>query len=163
MGQMDGKVAIVTGSGRGIGQEIAFRLVRDGAKVVINDIDEAPAKETIAAIEKMGGKAVAYVGDVAKPDFGDRIVKTAVDAFGGLHVVVNNAGYTWDSVIQKMTDEQWYAILDVHLTAPFRILRAFQPYLKAQFEAESARGQRIVRKVVQISSTSGTRGNAGQI
>ena len=116
MGQMDGKVAIVTGSGRGIGKEIALRLVRDGAKVVINDIDEGPAKETIAEIEKMGGKAVACTGDVAKPDFGDRIVKTAVDAFGDCHVVVNNAGYTWDSVIQKMSDEQWYAILDVHLT-----------------------------------------------
>ena len=162
MGQMDGKVAIVTGSGRGIGQEIAFRLVRDGAKVVINDIDEAPAKETIAAIEKMGGKAVACVGDVSKPDFGDRIVKTAVDAFGGCHVVVNNAGYTWDSVIQKMSDEQWYAILDVHLTAPFRILRAFQIHLKEAVEKERAAGKRVVRKVVNISSTSGVNGNAGQ-
>ena len=84
MGQMDGKVAIVTGSGRGIGKEIALRLVRDGAKVVINDIDDAPAKETVAEIEKMGGKAVICAGDVAKPDFGDRIVKTAVDAFGEL-------------------------------------------------------------------------------
>src|SRR3984957_19299506 len=162
MGQMDGKVAIVTGSGRGIGKEIALRLVRDGAKVVINDIDEGPAKETIAEIEKMGGKAVACTGDVAKPDFGDRIVKTAVDAFGGCHVVVNNAGYTWDSVIQKMTDEQWYAILDVHLTAPFRILRAFFNHLKPAYEAEKARGERIVRKVVNISSTSGVNGNAGQ-
>ena len=163
MGQLDGKVAIVTGSGRGIGREIALRLVRDGAKVVINDIDEAPAKETIAEIEKLGGKAVACTGDVAKPDFGDRIVKTAIDAFGGCHVVVNNAGYTWDSVIQKMSDEQWYAILDVHVTAPFRILRAFAPYLRQQFEAESKRGERVVRKVVQISSTSGVRGNAGQV
>ena len=162
MGQMDGKVAIVTGSGRGIGQEIAFRLVRDGAKVVINDIDEGPAKETIAAIEKMGGKAVACVGDVAKPDFGDRIVKTAVDAFGDCHVVVNNAGYTWDSVIQKMSDEQWYAILDVHLTAPFRILRAFQQHFRQEVDKERAAGKRIVRKVVNISSTSGVNGNAGQ-
>ena len=162
MGQMDGKVAIVTGSGRGIGKEIALRLVRDGAKVVINDIDEAPAKETIADIEKMGGKAVACNGDVAKPDFGDRIVKTAVDAFGGCHVVVNNAGYTWDSVIQKMTDEQWYAILDVHLTAPFRILRAFQQHFRGEVEKERAAGKRIVRKVVNISSTSGVNGNAGQ-
>ena len=162
MGQMDGKVAIVTGSGRGIGQEIAFRLVRDGAKVVINDIDEAPAKETIAAIGKMGGKAVACVGDVSKPDFGDRIVKTAVDAFGDCHVVVNNAGYTWDSVIQKMSDEQWYAILDVHLTAPFRILRAFQIHFREAVEKERAAGKRIVRKVVNISSTSGVNGNAGQ-
>jgi 3-oxoacyl-[acyl-carrier protein] reductase len=153
MGQMDGKVAIVTGSGRGIGKEIALRLVRDGAKVVINDIDEAPAKETIAEIEKMGGKAVACNGDVAK---------AAVDAFGGCHVVVNNAGYTWDSVIQKMSDEQWYAILDVHLTAPFRILRAFQQHFRTEVEKERSAGKRIVRKVVNISSTSGVNGNAGQ-
>jgi 3-oxoacyl-[acyl-carrier protein] reductase len=162
MGQMDGKVAIVTGSGRGIGQQIALRLVRDGAKVVINDIDDAPAKETVALIEKMGGKAVACNGDVAKPDFGDRIVKTAVDAFGDCHVVVNNAGYTWDSVIQKMSDEQWYAILDVHLTAPFRVLRAFQQHFRQAVEKERSEGKRIVRKVVNISSTSGVNGNAGQ-
>ena len=162
MGQMDGRVAIVTGSGRGIGKEIALRLVRDGAKVVINDIDEGPAKETIAEIERLGGKAVACTGDVAKPDFGDRIVKTAVDAFGGCHVVVNNAGYTWDSVIQKMSDEQWYAILDVHLTAPFRILRAFQQHFRQEVDKERAAGKRIVRKVVNISSTSGVNGNAGQ-
>ncbi|MFI5032458.1 MAG: SDR family NAD(P)-dependent oxidoreductase [Reyranellales bacterium] len=162
MGQMDGKVAIVTGSGRGIGKEIALRLVRDGAAVVINDIDDAPAKETVAEIEKMGGKAVMCTGDVAKPDFGDRIVKTAVDAFGDCHVVVNNAGYTWDSVIQKMSDEQWYAILDVHLTAPFRILRAFQQHFRQAVEKERSEGKRIVRKVVNISSTSGVNGNAGQ-
>ena len=162
MGQMDGKVAIVTGSGRGIGREIALRLVRDGARVVINDIDEAPAKETIAEIEAMGGKAVACTGDVAKPDFGDRIVKTAVDAFGDCHVVVNNAGYTLDAVIQKMSDEQWYAILDVHLTAPFRVLRAFQQHFRQAVEKERSAGQRVVRKVVNISSTSGVNGNAGQ-
>ena len=162
MGQMDGKVAIVTGSGRGIGKGIALRLVRDGAKVVINDIDDAPAKETVEEIIKMGGKAVACNGDVAKPDFGDRIVKTAVDAFGDCHVVVNNAGYTWDSVIQKMSDEQWYAILDVHLTAPFRVLRAFQQHFRQAVEKERSEGKRIVRKVVNISSTSGVNGNAGQ-
>ena len=162
MGQLDGKVAIVTGSGRGIGKEIALRLVRDGAKVVINDIDDAPAKETVAEIEAMGGKAVACNGDVAKPDFGDRIVKTAIDAFGDCHVVVNNAGYTWDAVIQKMSDEQWYAILDVHLTAPFRVLRAFQQHFRQAVEKERSEGKRIVRKVVNISSTSGVNGNAGQ-
>src|ERR1041384_6781883 len=111
----------------------------------------------------MGGRAVACNGDVTAKDFGERIVSTAVERLGGLHVIVNNAGYTWDNVIQKMTDEQWYAIMDVHVTAPFRILRAFAPYLRSQFEAESNRGERIVRKVVQISSTSGVRGNAGQI
>ena len=162
MGQLDGKVAIVTGSGRGIGREIALRLVRDGAKVVINDIDEAPAKETIADIEKMGGKAVGCVGDVTAPDFGDRIVKTAVDAFGDCHIIVNNAGYTWDSVIQKMSDEQWYAMMDCHLTAPFRILRAAQPVLRGQHKADQEAGRRIIRKVVNVSSVAGLFGNAGQ-
>ena len=106
---------------------------------------------------------MACNGDVTAKDFGERIVDTAVQKLGGLHVIVNNAGYTWDNVIQKMTDEQWYAILDVHVTAPFRILRAFAPYLRSQFEAESKRGERVVRKVVQVSSTSGVRGNAGQV
>jgi 3-oxoacyl-[acyl-carrier protein] reductase len=162
MGQLDGRVAIVTGSGRGIGQQIALRLAGDGAKVVVNDLDPAPASETIALIESCGGEAVACNGDVTDTDFGDRIVATAVERFGGCHVVVNNAGYTWDSVIQKMSDEQWYAILDVHLTAPFRILRAFSTYLRPAVEAEQQAGRRIVRKIVNISSTSGVNGNAGQ-
>jgi len=163
MGQLDGKVAVVTGSGRGIGQQVALRLARDGAAVVVNDLDDAPARETIGLIEGRGGRAVACNGDVTAKDFGERIVDTAVRQLGGLHVIVNNAGYTWDNVIQKMTDEQWYAIMDVHVTAPFRILRAFAPYLRSQFEAEAKRGERVVRKVVQVSSTSGVRGNAGQV
>jgi 3-oxoacyl-[acyl-carrier protein] reductase len=163
MGQLDGRVALVTGSGRGIGQQIALRLARDGARVVVNDLDEAPAQDTIARIESMGGRAVACNGDVTAPDFGERIVQTAVGAFGGCHIVVNNAGYTWDNVIQKMNDEQWYAILDVHLTAPFRILRAFVNHLRPAVEAEQKAGQRVVRKVVNISSTSGVNGNAGQV
>jgi 3-oxoacyl-[acyl-carrier protein] reductase len=162
MGQLDGKVAIVTGSGRGIGREIALRLARDGARVVVNDIDETPALETIALIRALGSDAVACTGDVSAPDFGERIVKTALDAFGDAHIVVNNAGYTWDSVIQKMSDEQWDAILDVHLKAPFRILRAFFAHLKTAVEAEAKDGRRVVRKVVNISSTSGVNGNAGQ-
>lgn len=162
MGQLDGKVAIVTGSGRGIGQAIALRLARDGAAVVINDLDEAPANETRAMIESAGGRAVACNGDVAAPDFGERILQTAVESFGDCHVLVNNAGYTWDSVIQKMSDEQWYAILDVHLTAPFRILRAFVNHLRPAVEAERSAGQRVVRKVVNISSVSGVNGNPGQ-
>jgi 3-oxoacyl-[acyl-carrier protein] reductase len=163
MGQLDGKVAIVTGSGRGIGREVTLRLVRDGAAVVVNDLDEEPTRETIEQIQKLGGRAVACTGNVTTPDFGDRIVDTAVRQLGGLHIVVNNAGYTWDNVIQKMTDEQWYAILDVHVTAPFRILRAFANYIRPTVEAEAQRGIRVVRKVVNISSTSGTNGNAGQV
>src|SRR3954453_9291346 len=125
MGQLDGKVAVVTGSGRGIGQQGGLRLARDGRDGVVNDLDDAPAKETIAMIEKLGRRAVACSGDVTGKDFGDRIVDTAVKQLGVLHVIVNNAGYTWDNVIQKMTDEQGYAIMDVHVTAPVRILRAF--------------------------------------
>lgn len=163
MGQLNNRVAIVTGSGRGIGRSIAMRLVQAGASVVINDIDEEPAAQTVAEIQAGGGRAVACVGDVTAKDFGERIVASALDAFGDCHVVVNNAGYTWDSVIQKMSDEQWYAILDVHLTAPFRILRAFFNHLKPAVEAERRDGRRVVRKVVNISSTSGTNGNAGQV
>ena len=162
MAQLEGRAAIVTGSGRGIGREIALRLARDGASVVINDLDEAPAKEAVAEVERLGGRATACIGDVTEKDFGERIVKAALESFGACHIVVNNAGYTWDSVIQRMSDEQWYAILDVHLTAPFRVLRAFQQYLRTAVDEERKKGTRIVRKVVNISSTSGVNGNAGQ-
>jgi 3-oxoacyl-[acyl-carrier protein] reductase len=164
MGTLDGKVAIVSGSGRGIGREIAFKLASEGAKVVVNDLDAEPAKETVAAIEAAGGQAVACVGSVTDADFGERFVQTAVDDFGGLDIIVNNAGYTWDSVIQKMTDEQWDAILDVHLKAPFRILRAAQPVIAAAVKRAKAAGEPVpCRKVVNISSLAGTGGNAGQV
>src|SRR5882757_8771365 len=162
MGTLDGKVAIVSGSGRGIGREIALKLASEGAKVVVNDLDAEPAKETVAAIEAAGGQSVSCVGSVTDADFGERFVQTAVDNFGGLDIIVNNAGYTWDSVIQKMTDEQWDAILDVHLKAPFRILRAAQPVISAAAKAEKAQGVVRCRKVVNISSLAGTGGNAGQ-
>ena len=163
MGTLEGKVAIVSGSGRGIGREIALKLASEGAKVVVNDLDAEPAKDTVAAIEAAGGQAVACVGSVTDADFGDRFVAAAVDNFGGLDIIVNNAGYTWDSVIQKMTDEQWDAILDVHLKAPFRILRAAQPVIAAAVKAAKAAGEPVpCRKVVNISSLAGTGGNAGQ-
>ncbi|WP_086823026.1 SDR family NAD(P)-dependent oxidoreductase [Streptomyces sp. NRRL B-24572] len=155
MGTLDGKVAVVSGSGRGIGREVALKLAAEGASVVINDLDEEPAEETVADIVAGGGKAVACVGSVTEDDFADRFVATAVDAFGGLDIIVNNAGYTWDSVVQKMTDEQWDAILDVHLKAPFRVLRAAQPYIRAN-------PTDYHRKVVNISSVSGQYGNPGQ-
>jgi 3-oxoacyl-[acyl-carrier protein] reductase len=163
MNQLNGRVAIVTGSGRGIGQQIALRLARDGANIVVNDLDDVPAAETVRLVEGLGRNAVICNGDVTAPDFGERIIKTAVEQLGGVHILVNNAGYTLDSVIQKMTDEQWYAILDVHATAPFRILRAFANHIRAVVPAEQQAGQRIVRKVVNISSGSGVLGNAGQI
>lgn len=163
MGTLDGKVAIVTGSGRGIGAEIARKLAADGAALVVNDLDEGPAKETVAAIEAAGGRAVACAGSVTDSGFAERFVGTGVDEFGGLDIVVNNAGYTWDSVVQKMTDEQWDAILDVHLKAPFRILRAAQPVISGLVKQAKAAGEPVpCRKVVNISSVAGLGGNVGQ-
>jgi 3-oxoacyl-[acyl-carrier protein] reductase len=161
--KLAGKVALITGSGRGIGRCIALKLASEGARIVVNDLDQAPADEVVALIRSQGGEAVACVGSVTAPDFAERFVKTAVDHFQGLDIIVNNAGYTWDSVVQKMTDEQWYAIMDVHLTAPFRILRAAQPVIRALSKQEKEQGREVFRKVVNISSVAGLGGNAGQI
>ncbi len=160
--KLEGKVALITGSGRGIGRSIALKLASEGAHVVVNDLDEAPAQEVVAAIRAAGGQAVACMGSVTAPDFAERFIGTAVSAFKGLDIIVNNAGYTWDNVVQKMTDEQWYAMLDVHLTAPFRILRAAQPVIRALSKQEKEAGKSVVRKVVNISSVAGLFGNAGQ-
>jgi 3-oxoacyl-[acyl-carrier protein] reductase len=162
-GALAGKVALVSGSGRGIGAAIARKLASAGAAVVVNDLDEKPARQTVNEIEQAGGRAVACVGSVVEKGFAERFVATAVDTFGGLDIIVNNAGYTWDSVIQKMTDEQWEAILQVHLTAPFRILRAAQPVISRLVKDAKAAGAEVpCRKIVNISSIAGLSGNAGQ-
>jgi 3-oxoacyl-[acyl-carrier protein] reductase len=153
----------VSGSGRGIGRAVAMKLAREGARVVVNDLDEAPALATARAIGAAGGIAVLCVGNVTEPSFGERFVATAVDSFGGLDIIVNNAGYTWDSVIQKMTDEQFQAIMDVHVMAPFRILRAASEPIRAWAKAESAAGKEVFRKVVNVSSVVGLGGNPGQV
>ncbi len=160
--RLEGKVALVTGSGRGIGRAIALKLAGEGARLVINDLDADPAEDTVHAIRAAGGEAVACVGSVTAPDFAERFVGTAMAEYQGLDILVNNAGYTWDNVIQKMTDEQWHAMLDCHLTAPFRILRAAQPVIRGLSKAEAEAGRRVVRKVVNISSVAGLFGNAGQ-
>ncbi|HWU78414.1 MAG TPA: SDR family oxidoreductase [Rhodanobacter sp.] len=160
--KLEGKVALVTGSGRGIGRSIALKLASEGARVVINDLDAAPAEEVLAEIHAAGGEAEACLGSVSAPDFAERFIGTAIDKFKGLDIIVNNAGYTWDTVIQKMTDEQWFAMLDVHLTAPFRILRAAQPVIRALSKADGEAGRCCMRKIVNISSVAGLFGNAGQ-
>lgn len=160
--KLDGKVAVITGAGRGIGRAIALKLAGEGARVVVNDLDEEPAQETVQAIRDAGGVACACAGNVAAPDFAARFLDTAVSQYQGLDIIVNNAGYTWDNVIQKMSDEQWEAMLQVHLTAPFRILRAAQPLIRAYSKAEAEAGKPVVRKVVNISSIAGMFGNAGQ-
>ncbi len=160
--KLEGKVAIVSGSGRGIGREIALKLAGDGARVVINDLDAEPAAQTVNDIVAAGGSAIACPGSVTDAGFADRFVRTAVDSYGGLDIVVNNAGYTWDNVVQKMSDEQWEAMLAVHLTAPFRILRAASNFIRDAAKREADEGREVFRKVVNISSTSCVYGNAGQ-
>jgi len=162
MTKLSGKVALITGAGRGIGQAIAVKLASEGASLILNDLDEGPANETVAAVEAVGGAAEVVLGDVTAEDFAERFVATAVDKFGGIDIVVNNAGYTWDGVIQKMGDPQWEAMLAVHLTAPFRILRAASEFIRAAAKREAEAGEAVHRKVVNISSISGVCGNAGQ-
>ncbi|MCA0244829.1 MAG: SDR family oxidoreductase [Proteobacteria bacterium] len=161
MSKLAGKTALITGSGRGIGRALALKLAADGARLVINDLDAEPADEVVGLIRAAGGEAVACVGSVTAPDFAERFVKTAVDHYKSIDIVVNNAGYTWDNVIQKMSDEQWYAIIDVHLTAPFRILRTAYPVISAAAKADLAAGREVFRKVVNVSSAAAG-GNPGQ-
>ena len=156
------KVAIITGSGRGIGKAAAVQFAREGANVVVSDIDADPAEKTVAEISAMGGAAVAVVGDVTKPDFAEKLIKTTVEKWGGLHILVNNAGFTWDSVIHKMTDDQWQTMLDIHITAPFRIIRAAAPYFRDAAKNEMAEGTATPRKIINVSSMTGTGGNPGQ-
>lgn len=159
---LEGKVAIISGSSRGIGRATALRLAAAGASVVVNGTDKVAVDETISLVASVGGHAVGCVGDVSGDDFPERFVNTAVEAFGGLDIIVNNAGFPWDNVIQKTTDEQWDTVLNVHLKAPFRILRAAQPIISRQVKAERAEGRRVHRKVVNVSSVAGIGGNIGQ-
>lgn len=157
------RVAIVTGSGRGIGRAAAELLAAEGAKVVVSDIDPAPAEETAAAIRQAGGQAHVCCGDVTEPGFAEKIVQSAVDTWDALHILVNNAGFTWDGMLHKMNDEQWDKILDIHLKAPFRIIRAAHPYFceAAKREIETS-GKAVARKIVNVSSVAGLGGNLGQ-
>jgi 3-oxoacyl-[acyl-carrier protein] reductase len=148
MSVLAGKAAIVTGSGRGIGRAIAMKLAGAGAAVVVNDLDDGPAAETVARIVELGGRAITCNGDVTATDFGDRIVDAALDGLGGLDIIVNNAGYIWNTTIQHNTDEQWQAMLDVHATAPFRILRAASEHFRGSAKREAAAGNLVQRKVV---------------
>ena len=159
---LDGKAALVTGSGRGIGRAIASRLASLGAAVMVNDLDEAPARETEAAIRAAGGRVACLAGDITAPAFPQQLVDATLAAFGAIDIIVNNAGYTWDNVIQKTSDEQFQAMLDIHITAPFRVLRAASAYLRETAKREAAEGLRVMRKVVNITSVAGTDGNPGQ-
>ncbi|MFC7049481.1 SDR family NAD(P)-dependent oxidoreductase [Emcibacter nanhaiensis] len=162
MGKLGGKIALVTGSGRGIGRAVALKFASEGAKVVVNDLDADISAAVEDEIKKTGGEAVSCAGSVTEKGFADRFIATATEAFGVPDIIVNNAGYTWDNMIHKMTDEQFDAMIDVHLRAPFRILRAIQPHWKMAFKSEEQDARRVCRKVVNISSVAGTGGNPGQ-
>jgi len=160
---LDGKVAILTGSGRGIGAAAAKMFAAEGALVVVSDLDPAPAEETAAAIRGAGGQAIVLAGDVTSAAFPAQLIEATLDTYHGLDIVVNNAGYTWDAVIQNMTDQAWTAMLDVHVTAPFRILREASQFIReAAKKEQAASGRANPRKVVNVTSVSGVYGNAGQ-
>ncbi len=160
MGLLDGKSAIITGSARGIGRATAELFVSEGAKVLINDIDGDVAEQAAGEID---GETAVFSGDLTDPSVPDALVKKAIDEFGSVDILVNNAGYTWDGVAHKMSDEQFQAMLDIHTIAPFRVIRALAPSWREAAKGEREAGNEVFRKIVNVSSISGTMGNAGQV
>jgi len=159
MGVLDGKVAIVTGSARGIGRATAELLSAQGANVVINDLDADVAQQTA---HEIAGDTAVFAGDLTKGDAPEKLVQTAIDAWGKIDIIVNNAGYTLDGPVHKLSDDWWDRMLAIHLTVPFKVIRAAAPHLREPAKAEKAEGKEVFRKIVNISSTSGVFGNAGQ-
>jgi 3-oxoacyl-[acyl-carrier protein] reductase len=159
MGVLDDKVAIVTGSARGIGRATAELLSEHGAKVLINDLDGDAAEQTAGEI---AGETAVYAGDLTQEGAADDLVKAAIDAWGKIDIIVNNAGYTIDAPIHKMTDDAFQRMLDIHTIVPFRVIRAAAPHLREPAKKEREEGVEVFRKIVNVSSISGTMGNAGQ-
>jgi 3-oxoacyl-[acyl-carrier protein] reductase len=159
MGLLDGRTAIITGSARGIGRATAELFVSEGAQVTINDIDGDVAQQAANEVE---GETIAVSGDLTKPGACDDVVSKTIDAFGKVDILVNNAGYTWDGAVHKMSDEQFQAMLDIHTVVPFRMVRAVAPHMREPAKAERDRGEEVFRKIINITSISGTMGNAGQ-
>ena len=162
-GKLSGKIALVTGAGRGIGEAVARKLAGEGARVLAVDLDPEPVEEAAASLRGAGHEVVAMTGDVAAPEFGSRAMAMVLETFGGLDILVNNAGYIWNTTIQNTTDQQWQAMLEVHASGPFRLLRAAAPYFREQSKRESGEERPRHRKVVNISSVSGTSGAATQV
>jgi NAD(P)-dependent dehydrogenase (short-subunit alcohol dehydrogenase family) len=167
MGALDGRVAIITGAGRGIGREHALLFAQEGAKVVVNDLgaamdgsgdDRTPAQQVVDEITAMGGEAIANADDVADWEGGQRLVNSAVEAFGDLHILVNNAGILRDRVLINMTEEEWDVVVKVHLKGHFVPTRWAAAYWREQSKA----GKDVKASVILTSSTSGLNGNPGQ-
>jgi 3-oxoacyl-[acyl-carrier protein] reductase len=160
VGVLDGKAAIVTGSARGIGRATAELLAGQGARVLINDLDADAAEQ---AASELSAETAVFAGDLTRDGICDQLVQRAVDEFGRIDIIVNNAGYTWDGVAHKMSDDQFRAMLEIHTVVPFRIIRAAAPHIREPAKAERERGEEVFRKIVNVSSVSGTMGNAGQV
>jgi 3-oxoacyl-[acyl-carrier protein] reductase len=156
---LDGKVAIVTGSARGIGRATAELLSEQGAKVLINDLDGDVAEQTSQEID---GDTLVFAGDLTKPGVPDELVQKLIDEWGRVDILVNNAGYTLDAPIHKMSDEWFQRMLDIHSIVPFRMCRAVAPHMREPAKQEREEGREVFRKIVNVSSISGTMGNAGQ-
>ncbi len=159
MGLLDGKAAIITGSARGIGRATAELFIGEGARVLINDIDGEVAEQAAGEID---GETAVFAGDLTKPGTCDDLVAKANEAFGEVDIVVNNAGYTWDGVVHKMSDEQFQAMLDIHTIVPFRLIRALAPSWREAAKEEAGHRTERFRKIINVTSISGTMGNAGQ-
>jgi 3-oxoacyl-[acyl-carrier protein] reductase len=159
MALLDGKVAIVTGSARGIGRATAELLAENGARVLINDLDRDVANQ---ASDQIAGDTLVFAGDLTQPDTPGQLVQRVIDEWGQIDILVNNAGYTMDAPIHKMTDEAFQRMLDIHTIVPFRMCRAVAPHMREPAKQEREQGREVFRKIVNVSSISGTMGNAGQ-
>src|SRR3990170_3652929 len=154
MGRLEGKAAVVTGGGRGIGRAICLAFAKEGADVVVNYASkDLPAQEVVEMIKKMGRKAVAVKGNVAIKADAERIIQTAIDAFGKIDILVNNAGVSKPSMLYKMTEEQWNEVIDIHLKGPFLCIQA-----ASKFMMEKKYG-----KIINVTSAAGVGGTKGQI
>ncbi|WP_412550997.1 SDR family NAD(P)-dependent oxidoreductase [Shimia sp. MIT910701] len=162
MTKLTGKTAYITGAGNGIGRAVALKLASEGANIVLNDLEEAPAQAVVEEITAAGGNAIAVVGSVTENGFAERFIGAGVQKWNAIDIIVNNAGYTWDSLIGHMTDDQFDAMMDVHVKAPFQILRAASGFIKGHAKQEAEEDREVFRKVVNISSIAGTGGNVGQ-
>jgi 3-oxoacyl-[acyl-carrier protein] reductase len=158
-GVLEGKVALVTGSARGIGRAAASLLAEHGASVMISDLDGEVARESAATIP---GPTEVFAGNLTDDGVPEALVAETIDAFGKLDIVVNNAGYSWDGIAHRMSDDQFRAMLEIHTVVPFKILRAAAPHFREPAKQEAAEGREVFRKVVNVTSISGTQGNVGQ-